>query len=164
MNKWLALYAVLCITCIIGLVQLGYDYETSGYGLHPVIAGWFIFLIGLGYWLIAKLFTKHAPTPHALLNMRSAQVIDDARSDARYLTNVPLLCGVLSRHRHEKKITKDEYNAAKDAVMESLGGQLFLFAYLKQQGKVTFSDDCTAVVYYNEAHKHWDNLIAQLQS
>lgn len=163
MNKWLALYAVLCITTIIGLAQLGWEYETEGYGLHPVIAGSYILLVGLGYGLIARLFTKHAPTPQALLNMRSAQVIDDARSDPRYLTSILPLCEILAQHRDSNKITSAECNAAKDAIMESLGGQVYLFSYLKQQGKVGLLADYTTDVYYNEAHKHWDKLIAQLQ-
>lgn len=61
MNKWLALYAVLCITTIIGLAQLGWEYETEGYGLHPAIAGLAIIAIGLGYWFISKLFSYHTP-------------------------------------------------------------------------------------------------------
>lgn len=163
MNKWLALYAVLCITTIIGLAQLGWEYETEGYGLHPAIAGSNVLLVGLGYCLIAKLFTKYAPKPQSLINIRSAQIISDARNDPRYLKDVGHLCEIIHRRYDETMITGAERCAALDAISESLNGQVFLFSHLKQQGKITYEFGWDTILYHNEAHKHWDNLIAQLK-
>lgn len=157
MNKWLALYAVLCIATIIGYCQLGWQYETAGYGFHPLAAMVCVILLGFSYFLLARLTNKAKRYPNRL-----AYFIDRARKDPRYLEQELGLCIVLEKQCAEGKITRDDLYAAKRVISNSIEGFLFLSSYLKANKVIDVNLPMSTPAFRKAANAHWDKLIAEL--